>query len=30
MIGWYFESKKLADAQQVNAEYEKQIKTSGN
>ena len=29
MIGWYFESKKLADAQQVNAEYEKQIKTSG-
>lgn len=29
MIGWYFESKKLADAKQVNAEYEKQIKTSG-
>jgi uncharacterized protein YcfJ len=29
MIGWYFESKKLADAKQINAEYEKQIKTSG-
>ena len=29
MIGWYFESKKLADAKQVNAEYEKQIRTKG-
>lgn len=26
LIGWYFESKKLADARAVNAEYEKQIK----
>jgi len=29
MIGWYFESKKIADAKQVNAEYEKQVKTKG-
>lgn len=29
LIGWYFESKKLADAQVVNNEYERQIKTSG-
>jgi len=29
LIGWYFESKKIADAKQVNAEYEKQVKTSG-
>ncbi len=26
LIGWYFESKKIADAQRVNAEYEKQGK----
>ena len=26
LIGWYFESKKIADAQRVNAEYEKQNK----
>lgn len=25
-IGWYFESKKLADAQTVNQDYEKQVK----
>ncbi len=29
LVGWYFESKKLADAQQVNNEYERQIKTAG-
>lgn len=29
MVGWYFESKKIADAKQVNAEYERQIKTMG-
>lgn len=29
LIGWYFESKKVADAKQVNAEYERQIKASG-
>jgi uncharacterized protein YcfJ len=29
LIGWYFESKKIADAKQVNAEYERQIKASG-
>ncbi len=29
LVGWYFESKKLADAQQVNSEYERQIKTAG-
>ncbi len=29
MIGWYFESKKLADAKQVNGEYEQQVKTKG-
>lgn len=28
LVGWYFESKKLADAAQVNAEYEKQAKSS--
>lgn len=28
LIGWYFESKKLADAKQVNAEYERQVKTA--
>ena len=27
LIAWYFESKKIADAQQVNSEYEKQVKT---
>ena len=26
LISWYFESKKLADAKQVNAEYERQTK----
>ncbi len=30
LIGWYFESKKLADAQKVNAEYERQIKSSAS
>lgn len=25
MIGWYFESKKIADAKQVNKEYEKKM-----
>lgn len=29
LIGWYFESKKIADAKQVNTEYEQQIKTKG-
>lgn len=29
LVGWYFESKKLADAKQVNSEYERQLKTSG-
>jgi uncharacterized protein YcfJ len=29
LIGWYFESKKIADAKQVNAEYEQQVKTKG-
>lgn len=29
LVGWYFESKKLADARQVNAEYEKQSKVKG-
>ena len=29
LIGWYFESKKIAEASQVNAEYEKQIKVAG-
>lgn len=29
MVGWYFESKKLADAKQINAEYEKEIKAKG-
>lgn len=29
LVGWYFESKKLADARQVNAEYEKQSKAKG-
>ena len=29
LVSWYFESKKIADAQQVNAEYEKQAKTKG-
>lgn len=28
LIGWYFESKKIAEASQVNAEYEKQIKVT--
>lgn len=26
-VGWYFESKKLADAQTINRDYEKRIKT---
>lgn len=30
LVGWYFESKKLADARQINAEYEKQSKAKGN
>lgn len=30
LIGWYFESKKLADARQVNTEYEKQSKAKGS
>lgn len=29
LVGWYFESKKLADARQINAEYEKQSKVKG-
>lgn len=30
LVGWYFESKKLADARQINAEYEKQSKAKGS
>lgn len=29
LVGWYFESKKLADARSINAEYEKQSKVKG-
>ncbi|MDP3537522.1 MAG: glycine zipper domain-containing protein [Azonexus sp.] len=29
LIGWYFESKKVADAKQVNNEYEQQSKLKG-
>lgn len=25
-VGWYFESKKLADAQTINRDYEKELK----
>lgn len=29
LIGWYFESRKIASADQINAEYAKQAKTPG-